>query len=197
MLLSFSRSTPPIRRRLIVGRALLSTAVNGLAGPSPALPPGFNLEAAQKVPCKGSEHHCRTTVDGAWGNSIPPGHRAQVAQLNTFKLPERTTGSLSDHALGKALVDAWRRDGIVQIAMSERQKQLWKEAKAASHRFFRRPQREKAACVDSQSYSGYIASVEEMTDGIADYSEIFTITKDLDPADPRVRARWPCHGSCP
>ena len=36
-----------------------------------------------------------------------------------------------------------------------------------------------------------------MTDGIADYSEIFTITKDLDMAEPRVRAKWPCHGPCP
>jgi isopenicillin N synthase-like dioxygenase len=38
---------------------------------------------------------------------------------------------------------------------------------------------------------------EEVTDGIADYSEIFTITKDLGPSDPRVRAKWPCHGPCP
>ncbi|KAF5540831.1 ethylene-forming enzyme [Fusarium mexicanum] len=56
---------------------------------------------------------------------------------------------------------------------------------------------QKAACVDSQTYSGYIASGEELTDGIADYSEIFTVTKDLELDEPRVVAKWPCHGRCP
>ncbi|CVK86342.1 related to ethylene-forming enzyme [Fusarium mangiferae] len=48
-----------------------------------------------------------------------------------------------------------------------------------------------------QTYSGYIASGEELTDGIADYSEIFTVTKDLELDEPRVVAKWPCHGRCP
>lgn len=128
---------------------------------------------------------------------MPPGYKAEVAQLDTFKLPERVTGSFGDHFLGKALVDAWRRDGIIQIAMTEQHKKLWETAKAVSQGFFRRPRHEKAKCVDSQSYAGYIASGEEMTDGIADYSEIFTITKDLPLSDARVRAKWPCHGPCP
>ncbi|KAK0641653.1 2-oxoglutarate-dependent ethylene/succinate-forming enzyme [Cercophora newfieldiana] len=128
---------------------------------------------------------------------MPPGFKAEVAQLDTFKLPDRTTGSLGDHLLGKALIDAWRKDGIIQIAMTDAEKQLWDDAKAASQKFFRQPHALKASCVDSQSYAGYIASGEEVTDGIADYSEIFTITKDLDPTDPRVRAGWPCHGPCP
>jgi isopenicillin N synthase-like dioxygenase len=51
--------------------------------------------------------------------------------------------------------------------------------------------------VDAQSYAGYIASGEEITDGIPDYSEIFTVTKDLPLDDQRVMNGWPCHGPCP
>ncbi|KAJ0335211.1 hypothetical protein COL922a_009580 [Colletotrichum nupharicola] len=118
--------------------------------------------------------------------TMPPGHKATVAQLETFTLPERVTGSKGDIAMGKALVDAWRRDGILQVSMNDKHKA-----------FFAKPPAEKAAFVDSQSYAGYIASGEEITDGIADYSEIFTVTKDLDLAEPRVRAKWPCHGPAP
>jgi isopenicillin N synthase-like dioxygenase len=128
---------------------------------------------------------------------MPPGFKASVAHLPTFPLPATITSSASDHALGKALIDAWRRDGILQIAMDSTQRQLWADANAASRAFFGRPHAEKAACVDAQSYAGYIASGEEITDGIADYSEIFTITKDLGVEDPRVRAGWPGHGPCP
>ncbi|KAK2025069.1 2OG-Fe(II) oxygenase [Colletotrichum zoysiae] len=129
--------------------------------------------------------------------TMPPGHEATVAQLETFTLPDRVTGSRGDIAMGKALVKAWRRDGILQVSMNEKQRGIFNEATAASRAFFSKPHEEKAACVDSQSYSGYIASGEEITDGIADYSEIFTVTKDLDLAEPRVRAKWPCHGPVP
>ncbi|KAH8912138.1 Clavaminate synthase-like protein [Coniochaeta sp. PMI_546] len=81
--------------------------------------------------------------------------------------------------------------------MTPHQKRLRDAAFAASRRFFSLPYKEKASCVDDQSYAGYIASGEEITDGIADYSEIFTVTKDLPLSDPRVQARWPCHGPCP
>ncbi|KAF4890371.1 2-oxoglutarate-dependent ethylene/succinate-forming enzyme [Colletotrichum fructicola] len=129
--------------------------------------------------------------------TMPPGHKATVAQLETFTLPERVTGSKGDIAMGKALVDAWRRDGILQVSMNDKQQAIFNEATASSKAFFAKPPAEKAACVDSQSYAGYIASGEEITDGIADYSEIFTVTKDLDLAEPRVRAKWPCHGPAP
>lgn len=129
--------------------------------------------------------------------TMPPGHKATVAQLETFTLPGRVTGSPGDRAMGKALVDAWRRDGILQVSMNDKQQHIFNEATASSKAFFAKPHDEKAACVDSQSYSGYIASGEEITDGIADYSEIFTVTKDLDLAEPRVRAKWPCHGPAP
>ncbi|TDZ17306.1 2-oxoglutarate-dependent ethylene/succinate-forming enzyme [Colletotrichum orbiculare MAFF 240422] len=129
--------------------------------------------------------------------TMPPGHKAKVAQLETFTLPDRVTDTPGHRAMGKALVDAWRRDGILQVSMNEKQQAIFQEATQASKTFFAKPHEEKAACVDSQSYSGYIASGEEITDGIADYSEIFTVTKDLDMAEPRVRAKWPCHGPSP
>ena len=49
---------------------------------------------------------------------------------------------------------------------------------------------------ESFSYA-YSLVPKEITDGIADYSEIFTVTKDLPSSDPRVQSRWPCHGPCP
>ena len=66
-----------------------------------------------------------------------------------------------------------------------------------SKNFFRSSHDEKAKHVDDQSFAGYIASGKEITDGIADYSEIFTVTKDLPETDVRVQAKWPCHGPTP
>ncbi|KAB5572761.1 2-oxoglutarate-dependent ethylene/succinate-forming enzyme [Coniochaeta sp. 2T2.1] len=128
---------------------------------------------------------------------MPPGFRARVGNFDTFELPSSVTHCAGDEALGPAMIKAWRRDGILQFTMSPHQKRLRDAAFAASKRFFQLPYKEKANCVDDQSYAGYIASGEEITDGIADYSEIFTITKDLPLDDARVRARWPCHGPCP
>lgn len=68
---------------------------------------------------------------------------------------------------------------------------------ACSKKYFNMPFKEKAACVDDQSFSGYTASGEEIIDDIADYSEIFTVTKDLPLSDPRFQEKWPCHGPCP
>ncbi|KAK4155018.1 hypothetical protein C8A00DRAFT_42328 [Chaetomidium leptoderma] len=130
-------------------------------------------------------------------NTMPPGFQATTARLPTFTLPPTITHSRHDHALGKALIAAWRRDGIVQIAMNSQGGELWHDAHRASRTFFAKPPAAKAACVDSQSYAGYIASGEEVTGGVADYSEIFTVTRDFGVGDPRVRARWPCHGPCP
>jgi isopenicillin N synthase-like dioxygenase len=130
-------------------------------------------------------------------SGIPPGHAATVGNLQTFVLPERVSGSAEDKKLGKAIIDAWKKDGILQIAMKPEQEGLYRAANLASKRFFSKPYAQKSACIDSQTYSGYIASGEELTDGIADYSEIFTVTKDLDLDEPRVVAKWPCHGRCP
>jgi len=81
--------------------------------------------------------------------------------------------------------------------VNEQQTKVYKNAENQSKAFFDKPHEEKAACVDSQSYAGYIASGEEITDGVADYSEIFTITKDLPATETRVQEKWPCHGPCP
>ncbi|KAK5987065.1 2-oxoglutarate-dependent ethylene/succinate-forming enzyme [Cladobotryum mycophilum] len=130
-------------------------------------------------------------------HNMPPGFTAKVGQLETFILPEKVSGSVSDKAMATAMVNAWRKDGILQIGMSKQQQRLYQDANAASRQFFSRSHKEKRACVDSRSYAGYIASGEEITDGIADYSEIFTVTKDLSPRDKRVVKGWPCHGPCP
>ncbi|KAL7912571.1 hypothetical protein GGI35DRAFT_255707 [Trichoderma velutinum] len=130
-------------------------------------------------------------------HGTPPGFTAKVGRLETFTLPEKVSGSVSDKAVADAMIGAWRRDGIIQIGMSKSQQRLYQAANAASRRFFAQPHALKQACVDDMSYSGYIASGEEITDGIADYSEIFTVTKDLSHTDKRVARGWPCHGPCP
>ncbi|KAK4159197.1 hypothetical protein QBC43DRAFT_132104 [Cladorrhinum sp. PSN259] len=179
------------------GKARMGTATHVAPGAGMVMPPCFNAKNAQLTRLNAPQPPRCSVPAKPISTTMPPGFKAEVAQLDIFEIPGRVIGSAGDKALGKALVDAWRRDGIIQIAMSDKQRELWEDAKAASRRFFRKPHAEKAACIDSQSYSGYIASGEEVTDGIADYSEIFTITKDLDMAEPRVRAKWPCHGPCP
>ncbi|CRG83534.1 hypothetical protein PISL3812_00886 [Talaromyces islandicus] len=140
-----------------------------------------------------------TTATGGneLGATMPPNFVARVGTLQTFELPDQVTGNQDDIVMGRALIDTWRRDGILQIAMNGKQEKLLKDAFTASKQFFGKPHAEKAACVDSQSYSGYIASGEEVTNGIADYSEIFTVTKTFDLSEPKVKEHWPCHGPCP
>lgn len=54
----------------------------------------------------------KATYSGAEpGATMPPGFKAKVGCLETFQLPEQVTGSAGDMAMGKALVDAWKRDG--------------------------------------------------------------------------------------
>lgn len=99
--------------------------------------------------------------------------------------------------MAKAMISTWRRDGILQVAMSKTQRLVYDTANASSGAFFRRSHVMKQRLVDSKSYAGYIGSGEELTNGIADYAEIFTVTKDLATSDLRVAADWPCHGPCP
>lgn len=177
-----ARIIPPLRLRA----SRMSTAAALPTQPT-------NARSPTAPPCASYPNTHSSNVP----NTMPPGFKATIADLPTFRLPTRITNSPSDLALGKALISAWRQDGIIQIAMDTSHKQNWADARAASRAFFGRPHAEKAACVDAQSYAGYIASGEEVTDGVADYSEIFTVMKDLGPEDPRVRAGWPCHGPCP
>jgi len=117
--------------------------------------------------------------------------------LQTFHVPDAVTGTAADIALGHQMVQAWQRDGIFQIATDDIQSRKTQAAFKASQRFFRLPMQAKARCVSDLTYTGYIASGEEVTAGEADYSEIFTVCKDVPESDPRVQAQWPCHGPAP
>jgi len=130
-------------------------------------------------------------------STMPPGHLATVGKLKTFILPDHVMGIPSDRELGREMIDTWRTDGIFQISVTADQSPLLNRAFDDSKAFFQLPLDFKAGHVDSQSFSGYIASGEEITGDVADYSEIFTVTKDLAESDARVRSGWPCHGPCP
>jgi 2-oxoglutarate dioxygenase / 2-oxoglutarate/L-arginine monooxygenase/decarboxylase len=123
--------------------------------------------------------------------------RTEMAELLTFQLPEIVNDTGLDARLGREMIKAWQRDGIFQVAATREQVRTTEVAVASSKRFFQQPMQVKASRVSDLSYSGYIASGEEVTAGEADYSEIFTVTKDLPLTDPRVQAGWPCHGPAP
>jgi isopenicillin N synthase-like dioxygenase len=120
-----------------------------------------------------------------------------VTTLQTFRLPDTVSGIESDVRLARDLVRAWQADGIFQVATNPAEDRITLDAMQASRRFFQLPMEIKARHVSDLSYSGYIASGEEVTAGEADYSEIFTVCKDLAVDDPRVKERWPCHGPVP
>jgi isopenicillin N synthase-like dioxygenase len=117
--------------------------------------------------------------------------------LQTFRLPEAVNGTESDTRLGQDLIHAWQTDGIFQVATTAAHDRVTLAAIEASQRFFRLPMPVKAGHVSDLTYSGYIASGEEVTAGEADYSEIFTVCKDVAADDPRVQQQWPCHGPVP
>lgn len=120
-----------------------------------------------------------------------------MTELQTFHLPDSISGTPSDTDLARQMIQAWRRDGIYQVATDAIQNRKTESAFEASRRFFRMPLERKAECISDLTYSGYIASGEEVTAGEADYSEIFTVCKDVPMEDACVQARWPCHGPAP
>lgn len=120
-----------------------------------------------------------------------------MTDIKTFPLPDEIVGTEADLDLGMAMIEAWQTDGIFQVSATEKQQQVSRDAFAANKRFFAQPMDHKVKYVSDLSYAGYIASGEEVTAGKPDYSEIYTVTKDLALADPRVRAGWPCHGPVP
>lgn len=117
--------------------------------------------------------------------------------LRTFHLPPTVTGTASDIELANKIIDAWRSDGIFQVATEGVQRDATARAFEASRDFFRLPLAAKASCISDLTYAGYIASGEEVTAGEADHSEIFTVCPDIAETDPRVRAHLPCHGPVP
>jgi isopenicillin N synthase-like dioxygenase len=120
-----------------------------------------------------------------------------MTTLQTFQLPDTVAGTPADLELARRMIAAWQSDGIFQVAAGGAGAARTADAFAASRRFFRLPMQEKARCLSDLSYSGYIASGEEITAGEADYSEIFTVCKDVPLSDVRVQGRWPCHGPAP
>lgn len=120
-----------------------------------------------------------------------------MTDLQTFHLPESIDGTQSDIDLAREMIQAWRTDGIYQVATNAVQSRKTESAFAASRRFFRMPLELKSRCISDLTYSGYIASGEEVTAGEADYSEIFTVCRDVPLDDACVQAQWPCHGPAP
>lgn len=130
-------------------------------------------------------------------SKMPPYHKATVGNLETFVLPQTVEDNNQSKTMAKAMIEAWQKTGIFQIQMTTDQQDMLHECFKTSKEYFQLPFEQKAKFVDDQSFSGYIASGEELTDGIVDYSEIFTVTKDLPESDHRVQKHWPCHGPCP
>jgi 2-oxoglutarate dioxygenase / 2-oxoglutarate/L-arginine monooxygenase/decarboxylase len=120
-----------------------------------------------------------------------------MTDLQTFHLPESIDGTQSNLDLARRMIQAWRADGIYQVAMNATQNRKTESALAVSRRFFRMPLELKSRCLSDLTYSGYIASGEEVTAGEADSSEIFTVCKDVPLDHACVRAQWPCHGPVP
>jgi isopenicillin N synthase-like dioxygenase len=120
-----------------------------------------------------------------------------MPDLQTFRIPESVSGSAADLELARRLIDAWCTDGIFQVETDKVQSRKTARAFEASQRFFRMPMAAKTRCISDLTYTGYIASGEEVTAGEADYSEIYTVCKDVAADDPRVLAQWPCHGPAP
>lgn len=120
-----------------------------------------------------------------------------MTELRTFHLPASVIGAQSDLALARQMIESWQTDGIFQIASSPALDEKTRNAMSASRHFFGMPKEFKSRHVSELTYSGYIASGEEVTAGEADCSEIFTVCKDVPLDDPRVRDGWPCHGPVP
>jgi 2-oxoglutarate dioxygenase / 2-oxoglutarate/L-arginine monooxygenase/decarboxylase len=120
-----------------------------------------------------------------------------MTDLQTFHLPAFVTGTSADNELALEMMAAWRRDGTFHVAAEGCAAVKTANAFAASKRFFQLPLHAKAECISDLSYSGYIASGEEITAGEADYSETYTVCKDVPLNDTRVQGRWPCHGPSP
>lgn len=126
----------------------------------------------------------------------PYNFATKKGNFQTFTIPEKIIGSSADHiALGKELIRAFRLDGLFQIEANNEMRKVCTDAIAESKNFFWNTSlAEKTELVNDLSYSGYIGSGEELTDGKADGSEIFTITPDIALNDERVANKWPCHG---
>jgi isopenicillin N synthase-like dioxygenase len=136
-----------------------------------------------------------TTSD--YNSKMPHLHKAIIGHLKTFILPDIIRDDVESKAFAQNMIDEWRKTEIFKIQITPAHSTVLEDCFKKSKEFFQCSFKEKSKHVNDQSFAGYIASGEEMTDNIADYSEIFTITKDLKLSDSRVKNRWPCHGPTP
>ncbi|WP_165984892.1 isopenicillin N synthase family oxygenase [Streptomyces sp. YIM 98790] len=120
--------------------------------------------------------------------------------LQTFRVPDLVTGTGYDDRLGRAMIRAWKVDGVFRVAVPGPQRHALRQALAAGRRFFARPDSLKSRCVSDLTYSGHAPATT--TVGFPDAApetvpESFTVCKDVPLQDARVLARWPCHGPVP
>ncbi|KAH0556609.1 hypothetical protein GP486_005558 [Trichoglossum hirsutum] len=177
----------------------LSIRAYGLAGKSLTMlkPLGVKQRATVRYLATATQTAVAKSNYNPLHATMPPNHGATPVDLETFDLPKQVTGTAADFTLSKSMIAAFRRDGIFQIKLTPAQSTALSRANAFAKSFFEEPFAVKLKHVDDQSFAGYVASGEELTDGIADYPEIFTVIKDLPRNDFRVQLRWPCHGPCP
>lgn len=117
--------------------------------------------------------------------------------MKTFFLPEIVVGSKAEVNLARDMLHVWRTDGIFQVFIDREQGEKTAKAMKAGRHFFAKPPEFKRRHVSDLTYSGYIASGEEITGQEKDHPEIFTICPDIPADDWRVEQQWPCHGPVP
>src|SRR5437868_3117420 len=108
--------------------------------------------------------------------------------VRTFGLPDTVSGTDTDIGLARAIIEAWRSDGVFRVPNDRWRGRRIEDAFEASRRFFMTRPDMKARCASDLSYSGYL---------LVPGGETFLIGPDLPLDDARVRAQWPCHGPVP
>ena len=89
--------------------------------------------AAAAVAAPSPQPHSPTILNAS---GPPPGHSVTAGNLQTFILPEKISDTEANRKLGKALVEAWQKDGILQISMTPEQHSLYKSANYARNGIF-------------------------------------------------------------
>lgn len=155
------------------------------------------MYSTQKLAGNSAVPAVKAVLQTPYKYKMPAGYDAKFGDFKTFPLPMLISSDDKSVELGKEMVQAWRTDGIFEVKMTSWEEEVCEEATAASHRFFARPPDDKAKFCNDRSYGGYTAVGAEVTNGVADLSEIYTVVKNLPDTDHRVLANWPCHGPCP
>lgn len=117
--------------------------------------------------------------------------------LTTFDLPSVVGVTAEATVLGRRMIAAWQRDGVFQLVLPAAEAGIVSQAFAHSRRFFRQPIERKARWVSQRSYSGYVASQEQLIAGEPNWAEGFILYPDLPADDAHVHACWPGHGPVP